>query len=134
MAGKLVDEGENRILNQLFGSTSFDTTLYLGIYTAPTSEPPEDADLTDLTEPSSFGYARIALTRGSWTIVADAAGYAQQTFEASGGAWGNCYGYFICNVASGTAGQLLYVEQFSDGPYDVQDTDQIKITANIQVA
>lgn len=132
MAGKIVNEGKNRVLNQLFGSIDLDSVLYLGIYTSPTSEPTDNATLLSLTEPSGFNYSRIALNRGSYTIVDNQAIYPQQIFEAIG-AWGNCWGYFVCNVSSGTAGILSYVEQFSDGPYNVQDGERIKVTCHIKI-
>lgn len=131
---KFCDEGEHRVADILFGSTAVDATLYIGLYTAPTTEPAETAVLSDLTEPSGGAYARIALTRGSWTVTASAAAYAQQTFSASGGAWGSVYGYFITTVSSGTSGKLLAVEQFSDGPYSIGDGDNIKISPSVTVA
>lgn len=134
MCAKWTDEGEARVAGILFNATAVDTTLYLGLYTAPTTEPPETAVMTDLTEPSGGAYARIALTRGTWTITGSAASYAQQTFAASGGSWGSVYGYFITTTLSGTSGKLMGVEQFSDGPYSIGDGDSVRITATITVA
>lgn len=131
---KFCDEGENRVANILFGATAVDATLYLGLYTSPTTEPAETAVVADLTEPSGGAYARIALTRGSWTVTASAATYAQQTFAASGGAWGSVYGYFITTTSSGTLGKLMGVEQFSDGPYSIGDGDSIRISATLTIA
>lgn len=125
---KLCDEGEAEIGDlALKKATQYDN-LYLGIYTAPTTEPVEDATLTSLTEPSGGGYARIALAYGDWTKVGSVFTQLQKTFTASGAAWGNCYGYFICTVATGTAGKLWAVEQFSDGPYNVPDGGAVKVT------
>ena len=135
MSGKWVDEGENHVANILFGAISPDTTLYLGLYTAPISEPAETAVIGDLTEPVGNGYARIALTRGSWVITDDLAEYAQQTFTASGGNWGDVYGYFICDSLTGiSAVKLLAVEQFPTAPYTLNDGDFVKITPKITVA
>lgn len=128
---KIVTEGRHRIADILFGSQAVDGTLYLGIFTN-TSEPGLANVLADITEPSGSGYSRIALTRGSWSVVANAAAYAEQTFAASGGNWGNCYGYFIASSAD-SSGKLIAVEAFSDGPYDTLDTYQIKVTPNITV-
>jgi len=131
MAGKLVNEGEHRFLDILFGSQAVDANLYLGLYENDT-EPPETATLTDLTEQAvGLGYARIGLARGTWVVTDDHADYAQQIFTANGGAWGEQYGYFVCTCASGTAGKLIHVEHFSDGPYDVADTDSVKVTPKI---
>ena len=131
---KWVDAGENRVANILFGSTAVDATLYMGIYTSPTTEPGETAVVADLTEPSTGGYARQTLTRGSWTVSGSAASYAQQTFSASGASWGACYGYFVCTSSAGTAGVLLYVEQFANGPYSIGDGDSVKVTPSVSVA
>ena len=129
---KFVDEGENRVADILFGSQAVDTTLYLRLYTN-TTEPAEDAQLTDLTEVSGGGYAVKSLSRGSWTITNDEAEYAQQTFEATE-AWGNIYGYYIA-TSSDNSGKLLAVEHFTNGPYNVQSAgDQIKITPKITVS
>lgn len=130
---KLVDEGENRVLNILFGAQAVDATLYLGLYTN-TTEPAESANLAAITEPSGNGYARIALSRGAnWTISADLATYLEQTFTATG-SWGNVYGYFIATSSDGS-GKLLAVEQFSNGPYNVQNNgDSVKVTPKVRAA
>lgn len=131
---KWVDEGEHRAADIIFGAQAVDSSLYMGLYTSPTSEPAETAVINDLTEPGTGGYARITLTRGSWTVTASVASYAQQTFSPSGASWGNVYGYFVCTVASGTAGKLVYVEHFSNGPYSVGDGDTVKVTPSVTVA
>lgn len=129
---KWVDEGELRVAQILFGAQAVDATLYLGLYTN-TTEPLETANLAALTEPSGNGYARIALSRGSWTVTGDYAQYAQQTFTANGGNWGNVYGYFIATSADGS-GKLLGVEQFTGAPFVVNDGDSVKVTPKITVA
>ena len=132
---KWTDAGENRVADILFDDQAVDATLYLGLYTDPTSEPAETAVDSDLTEPSGGAYARLPLTRGTWVITASAAAYAQQTFTATGGAWGNVYGYTISTASSSTtAGSVLMaVENFSDGPYSIGDGDSIRITPTITV-
>ena len=130
MAGKWVDEGENRVADILFDDQAVDAFLYLGLYT-DIAEPAETDALADLTEESGSGYARIRLDRGTWTIAADAASYAQQTFTAIA-AWGLVYGYFISTGPA--ASVLLCVETFSDGPYNVGLGDSIKVTPKITVA
>jgi hypothetical protein len=129
---KWCDEGENRVLNILFGATAVDGTLYLGLF-KNTSEPAENAVLSGLTEPSGYGYARIALTRGSWTVLADLASYAEQSFTANGGTWGDTYGYFIATSVD-NSGKLLAVETFSNGPYNVTDGSNVKVTPRITCA
>lgn len=135
MAGKWCDEGENRVAKILFVSTAVEN-YYLGIY-KNASEPGESdtmSSITEATTPGSGGYSRAVLTRGSWTTSGSVASYAQQTFTASGASWGGCYGYFITTTSAGTAGPLMAVETFSDGPYTINDGDAIKITPSITVA
>lgn len=130
---KLVNEGENRLLNLILNQLAQDATWYLGLY-EDSSEPGETATLAGLTEQAGgTGYARIALTLASFSIADDIATYAQQTFTASGGAWGNQYGYFIGTTSDNT-GKLLFVEHFSDGPYNVNDGGQVKVTPKITCA
>lgn len=132
---KWVDEGETETLNILFGSNSTWSNVYLGLY-LNSSEPGETANLTTGLggEPSGGTYARIALTRGAnWTVTGDNASYAQQTFNCTGANWGNVYGYFIGTTSNNT-GKLLCVEQFSNGPYNVQDGGSVKITPKITCA
>jgi len=133
---KWCDEGENYLMDVAFKkNTSPPTNLYLGLYTAPTSEPAETATLADLTEPSGGNYARQAIAIGGDATLSGAEiTFAQKTFAASGAAWGNVYGYFLCTVVSGTAGKLLAVEQFSDGPYNVIDGGSVKVTAKLTCA
>lgn len=129
---KCVNEGELRVAQILFGAQAVDATLYLGLYTN-TTEPAETDALAQITEPSGNGYARIALSRGTWTVTGDYAQYAQQTFTANGGNWGNVYGYFIATSSDGT-GKLMYVEQFTTAPWAINDGDSAKVTPKITVA
>jgi hypothetical protein len=124
------DEGENRVLNILLGSTAPDTTLYLGLL-KNLSAPAEDAILTGLTEPSGYGYARKALLRTQWTIAANSATYAQQTFLAAGGDWDYITGYFLA-TSPDNSGKLLASEYF-DTPLLVVDGKGIKIVPKITV-
>lgn len=132
---KWVDAGENRVANILFGAQAVDATLYMGLFTN-TTEPAETAQMTDITEHNlgSDGYNRIVLTRGTWTVTADHADYAQQTFTCATADWGNQYGYYINTTQTGTAGILLCVELFSNGPYNVVVGGSVKITPKITVA
>jgi len=129
--GKWVDEGENRVADILFGSQAVDGTLYIGLYTND-PEPAETANLAALTEPSGGGYARKALTRGSWTITGDHADYAQQVFTASGAAWGNVYGWFLATSLDGS-GKLLCVEHFP-APYNIQDGGSVTVVPKVTVS
>jgi hypothetical protein len=135
MGGKLTDEGENDVAAWYIKndqSSRGADGLYLGLYTDST-EPLETATLATITELALTGYARIQLLDADWTITDDVAENIAKTFTA-GEAWGNIYGYFICNIVSGTAGELIFVEHFSTGPFNVADTKTIEITPKITVA
>jgi hypothetical protein len=128
MSGKFCDEGEARVLDILLGAQVVDGLLYLGLY-KNTSEPAEVSTLADMQEPSGFGYARVTLTRGDWAFTDDYATYAQQVFLASGGAWGDIYGYFIGTTAD-DSGKLMALEHFASY-YDIQDDTGIRVTPKI---
>jgi hypothetical protein len=130
---KWCNDGENEVLNVFLKGTAR-PSFYLGLYTAPSSEPAEDITLSGLTEPSGNGYARIQLLDADWTISADLATHTQKTFSCSGGAWGNVYGWFLCNAPSGTSGKVYAVGQFGDGPYNVPDGGAVKVTVKITAA
>ena len=129
---KLVDEGENRFLNILLGATAVDANLYMGLYTNG-SEPAETATLASLTEVTGSGYARKTLARGSWTIDADLASFAEQSFGPAGASWGNVTGYFIATSSDNT-GKLLFVESFSDGAYPIGSGSSLAITPKVTAA
>lgn len=132
MSAKLwMDEGENHILNILLGATPVDGTWYVGLYKNAT-QPPESYTLADLVEVSGFGYARKPLTRGSWSITDNIATYAEQTFLASGGDWGDVWGYFITNVISGTTGKLIALEH-QDAALNITDGKGIKVVPKITI-
>lgn len=136
MGGKLVDEGEIDVgtwyLKNDQASRGADE-LYLGLYT-DTTEPLETATLASgITELALTGYARIQLTDAGWSNVAGVFTNLEKTFTA-GEDWGDIYGYFICNVSTGTAGELIFVEHFSTGPFNVSNGKTIKVTSTITVA
>ena len=128
MAGKLTNEGEAHVLNTyLKGVTR--GTLYLGLYT-DVVEPGEDATLATITEAA---IARVAISNADVTVVNDLATIAQKTFTAAA-ALGNVTGYFICNISTGTWGTLIFVENFSDGPYNVEAGQLVKVTPSFLAA
>jgi hypothetical protein len=130
MGSALVNEGEHRIADILFGTQAVDGELYLGIY-KDAVEPAEDATIASLNEVSGFGYARKTLTRGTWVITDDEAEYAEQTFLASGGDWGDTYGYFIA-TSSDDSGKLMSIEQFASAR-PIEDGKGLKITPKMTV-
>jgi hypothetical protein len=132
MAGKLVDQGEADILQVLFKNATQWGTVYIGLY-ENTTEPAETATLSNLTEETGAGYARVAKSTATWTCTTTQATATTANFTATT-AWGSQYGYFICDVASGTSGNLLFVEHFSNGPYDVTNGSSVVITPKITVS
>jgi len=133
---KWCDEGETDVGAVYLKGAARGTNLYVGLYT-DAAEPAETATLASITELAvANGYARILLGDADWTEQATKGVYEnlEKTFTANGGDWGSVYGYFICDVASGTAGNLLAVETFSDGPYTVNDGWSVKVTPKVTVA
>ena len=133
MAGKWTDAGEALVGGVLFVSTAT-ANYFIGIY-KNVSEPGEADTMAAITEPSSAGtgYGRKVLTRGNWAMTGSVATFGQQTFTASAASWGTIGGYFICSLVSGATCALMAVEQFSDGPYTINDGDSVKITPSITI-
>ena len=127
MAGFCPDEGEALIASWTFGNITTDkgTNMELGLFT--NAAPGETITEATITEPTGTGYARIALTDGSWTGAADTRSYAQQTFTAGAGGWsGSVQGYFISS--NGTTARIVVIEVDSNGPYTFAEGDTYKIT------
>ena len=133
---KWCDEGETSVgLVYLEGGVQPD--FWLGLYEND-PEPAEDAVVTDLVEaetPGVNGYSRIQLGNGNWT-EGDPGVFTnlEKTFTAAGGNWGVIYGYFITSAPAGTAGLLIAVEHFSDGPYTVNNGWSVKVTPKVTIS
>ena len=129
---KLVNEGRIDVgewyLKNVQTSRGADA-LYLGLYT-DTTEPLITDTLSSITELALTGYTRIQLLDADWSNVIGVFTNLEKTFTA-GEAWGNVYGYFICNVSTGTAGELIVVEHFSTGPFNVANGKTIDITPEL---
>jgi hypothetical protein len=133
MAGLLPNEGEHLVANLLFKNADVDrgTGLQLGLFTNTTA--PETITAATLTEPTGGSYARKELTDGSWTVTADAASYALQTFTATGSAYtGSVYGYFV--VTKGTTPRIIAIEVDTAGPYTIAQNESYDVTLNVTVA
>lgn len=131
---KWCNEGETQVGNIYLRKEAV-IDLWVGLYLDST-EPAEDATLASITEvPVANGYARIALVNTDWTEQATKGEFLQlqKTFTANGGNWGDVYGYFITDCASGTAGKLEAVEHFTDGPYTVNDGWSVKVTPKVTI-
>lgn len=134
MMAKWCDEGETNVGNIYLKNQAQNANLYLGLYTVPTTEPAETANLASLTEPVGNGYARITLAPADWAESPQGTfSNLQKIFTASGGNWGNVYGYFIATSLDGT-GKLVGVEQFTDGPYNVVNGSVVKITPKMPIS
>jgi hypothetical protein len=124
---KMCNEGIGASLNILFRGQAR-PSFYLGLFTAPTTEPAVGSSIANLTEPSGNGYVRLPLADADWTVATQQAVNLMKTFAAAGGVWGDVYGWFICDCLSGTAGKLWAVGLFPDGPYNVLDGGQVNVT------
>jgi hypothetical protein len=129
MAGKLVTEGITDHLTWYLKNSQVSRgsdELYLGLY-IDTTEPAVSTTLSTITELALAGYARIQLLDADWTIVTDTGTNLVKTFTA-GADWGNVYGSFICNVSTGTAGELIAVKHFTSGPFNILNTKTVDVT------
>jgi hypothetical protein len=133
MAGFVPNEGETLVGNLVFKNADVDrgSSMELGLFT--NVSPTETITEATITEPSGTGYARISLADASWTVAADLASYAQQTFTGGAGGWtGSIQGYFI--ATTGTTARILVIEIDGNGPYTINVDDTYKITPQITIA
>jgi hypothetical protein len=135
MAGLMPNEGKTLAVNILCKRvlTDRDADLELGLFT--NSSVGETTTLSAITEPTGTGYARKTLTDASWTILADTASYAKQTFTGGAGGWtGSVYGYFIATKAAGGTPRLLALEVDPSGPYTINENDTYDVTPTVTAA
>lgn len=135
MAGVLPTEGRLIVGNMVFkqDTTNRGTGLELGLFTYSGAI---DATITYATisanEASGGGYARIALTDGSWVNTAGVMTYAKQTFTATGTSYAaSVKGYFICTT--GAAKKLLAIELDGAGPFPMTLNDTYDVTPTINI-
>jgi len=128
MALLLPNQGEGIALEALINKTA-PQNLVLRLYKSNTTPGETDTEAT-YTEADFTGYSALTLTGGSWTTGTGTVSYAQQTFTSSAGSQNqDVYGYYLTQV---TSGKLVWVERFSDGPYNiVNNGDEIKVTPTI---
>jgi hypothetical protein len=127
----VVNQGEQIALEALLNKTA-PQDLDLRLFQSDTT-PSETHTEDDYTEADFTGYAAIQLTAASWSVTPGApteAVYAQQTFTSSAGSQDqDVYGYYVTQRSSG---KMVYVERFSDGPYNIANNgDVIKVTPKI---
>lgn len=133
LVGFLPNEGETLVGNLVFKNADVDrgSSTELGLFT--NVAPGETITEATITEPTGTGYARISLTDASWSVVADLASYALQTFTAGAGGWtGSVQGYFI--ATTGTTARLVAIEVDSNGPYTFAENDTYDITPQVTVS
>lgn len=128
---KMCNEGVDDALSIVLKGTTR-PSFYVGLF-MNTTEPAKTATLASLTEPAGNGYGRIQLTDGDWTVASQLASNLQKTFTASGGDWGDIYGWFLCTCLSGASGKLYTVQLFTDpiGPYTIHNGESVDITPAI---
>jgi hypothetical protein len=126
MALLVPDVGEVVLLNSMIRTTTPESQT-LKLYSNNIT-PAEGDTAATYTESVAPGYAAVALTRGTWTGAATAAGvttstYPQQTFSFTG--TGTIYGYFIVGTTSTI---LLWSELMFSGGQVFNNLDQYKLT------
>jgi len=141
----LHDEGEQYILAQAFASNlsgfSRASTLYLGLTTNGAGGMLEDYGLAQVGEPSSAGYARIALSTtgtgvsGQDFVLSQPASFYKAasktcTFTCTTPSWSAVNFVFLCTAASGTSGKLLCSVQLSQSRV-VAAGDSLLVSINI---
>lgn len=132
MALVFPDQGENIALEAIVNKTA-PQNLVLRLFQSNTTPAESDTEAT-YTEATFTGYSAVTLTGSSWGAASGGTiAFAQQTFTSSAGSQNqNVYGYYLTQV---TSGKLVYVERFSDGPYNiVNNGDAIKVTPTISAA
>lgn len=104
--GSFADYLENKVLDHVFGATSFSApaTLYIGLSTTTIT----DAG-GNITEPSGNGYARVSVTNNT-TNFPNASGGSKSngtaiTFPTASGSWGTVVDFFIADASS--SGNIL---------------------------
>jgi hypothetical protein len=101
MSGFFTDYANNKLLDMVFGSAAYSppATLYLGLSLSSASKN------GSTSEPSSGGYARVALTNNATNFPAAIGGTksnaAQATFPAPTADWGTVQSLFVADAPSG---------------------------------
>lgn len=135
----LHDEGENDILSAMFDEIyTVPANYYIGLDDRGSIA--EGDSLTDLVgEPAAGGYARQAVASDDtdWTIAPDS-GDAQAvsktvTFTPSGAAYPAVLNMFLCDVVSGTGGDLIATVALSQ-ERTILDGDSLQTDISIKLS
>jgi len=127
MAGSFSNYLENKILDHVFGGTTYSapSTLYFALSTA---DPTEDG--SSIAEPSGNNYARAAVTNNktnwgtaSGGIVSNA---ADITFNTASGSWGTITHFAVFDASSG-GNMLIYGSLTESKTIGTGDTPKFNI-------
>ena len=131
MALLVPNTGENLVVGMIVNKTAPEN-LVLKLFKSNTT-PAEGDTAATYTEADFTGYSSATLTGASWTVTADTAAYAQQSFTSSATqTLQNVYGYYLVQATSGV---LIWAERFSDAPYAISNNgDVIRVTPTITAA
>lgn len=124
---------ELKVLDHVFGNTAFvaPATLYVGLSTTPIQE-----DGTNITEPATGAYERMAITNNTtnWPAAALVAGLGTKnngipiTFPQATASWGMVVDFFIADHVS--AGNILcYGTLDTAKTIDTGDTGEFAVNA-----
>lgn len=132
MSLKVPNEGEVELLARAINK-NVTGNVVLHLYTNNHTNDETDT-IASYTESTGSGYSAITLAGASWTVSTAAgtttATHLQQTFTYTG-AEPAIYGYYVTNLANTI---LLWVEEFTDGPYVVPSGGgSVKITPQIEL-
>ena len=137
----LMDEGESQILDVYFRGATPPTNLFFGLGNngGTPGIPAETATLATITEVSGTGYARISLNRNTTdfpTLSLDSGDYQVVSITkqfAATGTWTAADYLFLCDVGSGTAGDLIATVALSASRSLVNsDTLDVSMTVKLQ--
>jgi hypothetical protein len=135
MPGFTPNEGESLFARLIFLNADVDRGTNLSLVLFTNVSPAETITAATLTQPTGTGYAPITLTDASWTVTADTASYAIQTFTVGAGGWtGSVYGYAILTTGSTGVPRIVTIEVDGTGPYTLNENDTYAITPNVTIA
>jgi hypothetical protein len=116
MAGILHYEGQETLGQAALKNTGV-PTLYIGLYTNA-SALNKDHKMTNITEVTGGGYARLPINAADWTMDINKTINGGTLFIQPRQSWvfnaavGNVTGYFITTSLTGTTGKLISSEHF----------------------
>lgn len=134
---RLHDSGEANIGNIYLRNQAHNANLFLGLYTNGT-QPGEADTMTQITEASGGGYARIALPPADWTLQGGQTAEGGSRFNQPQrifvftAAIGNVTGYFITTTLTGTTGPLVITEHFPAAVNVNQAGFEVRVTPGIE--